>query len=224
MEIDATIASALLLGFFGSVHCVAMCGGLAGALGQVRLRPGPLRILVQHLGYGLGRITSYGVAGGFAGGLGNVLAGAAGPAGVSLLRVLCGLLLIAVGITLTGWWQATAQLEILGEKLWRRIAPLSQRLQPVDRIWKHYLIGMIWGWLPCGLVYGALTTAATTGDAMRGAAFMLAFGAGTLPALLATSAFSRALNQLTSHLGLRWTAGGVVIAFGLWTLVGGIPS
>jgi len=222
MEIDSAIASALLLGFFGSVHCVVMCGGLAGALGQVTARPGPRQVFAQHLGYGLGRISSYALAGGLAGSVGLALSSAIGPAGASLLRSLCGLLLIAVGITLAGWWPVTAQLEVLGGQLWRRIAPWSQRLMPLDRIWKHYLVGMIWGWLPCGLVYGALATAATTGGGVRGAAFMLAFGAGTLPALVATGSFSRGLNQLVSRAGLRWTAGGFVIAFGVWTLLAAV--
>ncbi len=224
MEVDPTIPSALLLGFFGSVHCVAMCGGLAGALGQISARPGPRRVLAQHLGHGLGRISSYGLAGAFAGSLGLALAGAAGPTGLSLLRVACGLLLMAVGITLAGWWPATARLEAFGERLWRRIAPWSQRFQPADRLWKHYALGMIWGWLPCGLVYGALTTAATTGSALRGAAFMLAFGAGTLPALLATGTLSRGLNQLTSRLDVRWAAGAFVVAFGFWTFLGAIRT
>ncbi len=222
MEIDSAIPSALVLGFFGSVHCVVMCGGLAGALGQVTARPGPRQVLAQHLSYGLGRISSYALAGGLAGSFGLALSGAIGPPGVTLLRTLCGLLLIAVGITLAGWWPVTARLEALGGHLWRRIAPWSQRLRPLDRIWKHYLVGMIWGWLPCGLVYGALATAATTGGGVRGAAFMLAFGAGTLPALLATGTFSRGLNSLVSRSGPRWIAGGVVIAFGLWTLLGAV--
>lgn len=220
MDVDFTIPGALLLGLFGSVHCLAMCGGLAGALGQVGPRPGAFRILAQHLGYGLGRISSYGLAGGLAGFLGLAVAGAAGPAGVSLLRALCGVLLIAVGITLAGWWPVTARLEAFGARFWRRLAPWSQRLRPADRIWKHYLIGMIWGWLPCGLVYGALATAAATGNGLRGAAFMLAFGVGTLPALVATGISSRGLYHLTSRTGVRWMAGVLVIAFGLWTLLG----
>jgi len=222
MATDPTIPGALLLGLFGSVHCVAMCGGIAGALGQVDAQAGPRRMLAQHLSYSLGRITSYALAGGVAGALGRALAGAAGPSGVSFLRVLCGLLLIGVGITLAGGWPVTAPLEAFGGKLWRRMAPLSKRLQPGDRFWKQYLIGMIWGWLPCGLVYGALTTAATTGDATRGATFMLTFGAGTLPALLATGTLSRGLSHLTSRTGLRWAAGGFVVIFGLWTLSGAV--
>ncbi len=138
----------------------------------------------------------------------------------------CGILLIAVGVTLAGWWPLTAPLEAAGARLWRRIAPLSRRLLSADpslapafRIWRHYLIGMVWGWLPCGLVYGALTTAATTGGAVHGAMFMLAFGVCTMPVLLATGAASQGLKRLTSHLGMRWTAGAFVVAFGLWTLI-----
>jgi len=138
---------------------------------------------------------------------------------VTLLRVACGLLLVAVGVTLAGWWPATARLEALGARLWRRIAPCSRHLRPADRTWKLFLLGMVWGWLPCGLVYGALAVAAASGGGARGAVFMLAFGLGTVPALVATGVFSQELARLTSRAGVRWTAGALVVCLGLWSVL-----
>lgn len=211
---------ALLLGLFGSIHCVGMCGGIAGALGQALPQRGGLVSIAHHVGYSLGRISSYCLAGALTGAAGHAVGSAMGGPGMRGLRVLCGLMLIAVGAYLAGWWSGVSRLESLGARLWRHISPLSARLQPVDRPWKIWATGAVWGWLPCGLVYGALATSAAAGSAARGALFMACFGLGTLPAVVATGAFSSGLARFTRRRETRWIAGTLVIAFGVWTIVG----
>ncbi|MBW2274924.1 MAG: sulfite exporter TauE/SafE family protein [Deltaproteobacteria bacterium] len=226
MNVEVTQTSAFLLGLFGAVHCIGMCGGIVGALTQTApnraithsvLTPPQL---VYPLGYSLGRIASYTIAGALAGALGFALAQGVGPAGSKAMRLLAGLFMIAGGSYVANWWLGMTRFEALGAHLWRHVSPLTRHFQPADQVWKVLVLGALWGWLPCGLVYAALAMAATTGTASGGALFMLSFGLGTLPALVATGALASTLSRFTRKSGARWVAGGLVVAFGVWTIMG----
>ena len=142
------------IGALGSPHCVAMCGGIAGALAMAGPSgcgaPAPL---ARQAAYNLGRVASYAIAGAVAGALGVALAQLLGPTGTLVLRALAALLLLALGLYLAGWWPGLARLERQGARLWRHIAPLAARLQPGRSLAGTLALGMLWGWLPCGLVY-----------------------------------------------------------------------
>lgn len=221
MSPDFSLSGGFLLGLFGGLHCIGMCGGivsaLAGASADARIdsRSGRANIAAQLL-YSAGRISSYTLAGAAAGGLGLSLLTLLGSDASRWLRILAGAFLVAAGCYLAGWWLGLARLEQFGEHAWRRIAPLSGRLQPLDRAWKQFAAGAVWGWLPCGLVYAALAGATASGGAAEGAAMMAAFGIGTLPALLAAGTASRALQ---SAVRTRRLAGGLLVAFGVWTII-----
>ncbi len=212
----------LAAGFFGSVHCFAMCGGIASALGlaaaPARRTPGAM--LGLQLCYSAGRVASYSVAGALAGSLGFFLTEALGPQGPFLLRILAGGFLVALGLYIAGWWLGLRQIEALGAKLWQRFSPLVKRLQPVNGPFKALLIGGLWGWLPCGLVYSVLVTASSAGSWAWGALTMTAFGVGTLPALLITGALAQRISVLARQREVRWAAGSLLLLFGCWTLVG----
>jgi sulfite exporter TauE/SafE len=111
-------------------------------------------------------------------------------------------------------------LERVGALLWRHVQPLSRRLLPVRTPAQALALGMVWGWLPCGLVYSALTTALASGSAGAGAATMLAFGLGTLPNLLLAGILATQLRALMQAPWLRRTAGLAVFAIGLYGLLG----
>lgn len=216
-ELPALLLSALLLGMLGGGHCIGMCGGLMGALTLAippEQRQRRLRLL---LAYNLGRIASYALAGLLLGGAGWALA--SGPA-ASVLRAIAGGLLVVMGLYLAGWWSGLTRIESLGRLLWRRLEPLARRLLPVGNARRALLLGAIWGWLPCGLVYSTLLWAASQGDALRSAVLMLAFGLGTLPVLLATGLAAERLTALLRRRGIRLAGGLLVILFGLWTLPG----
>jgi sulfite exporter TauE/SafE len=214
----APLAAALLLGLVGSLHCLGMCGGIAGALSQ-SLPPGPTGVNVLRSGlYSCGRITSYAAAGLGVGAAGQAFADASGL-GVGL-RIAAGLLLIGIALHVGGWWNALALIERAGLGVWRRLVPLVKRLGRPDRAWKIYAVGLLWGWLPCGLVYSSLATASTAGSARGGLLFMLCFGIGTLPALLLTSGLTVSLRALVQQRRTRTGAALLLFAFGLWTLHG----
>jgi len=211
------LISALILGLLGGGHCLGMCGGLMGALSlaiPAERRHQRLRLLVA---YNAGRILSYTAAGLLLGLAGWALA--SGPL-AAVLRSIAGLLLIAMGLYLAGWWSGLTRIEALGRGLWRRLQPITRRFMPITSAQRALLLGGLWGWLPCGLVYSTLLWAASQGDALHSAALMFAFGLGTLPVLLATGLAAERLVGLLRRRGVRVAGGLLVILFGLWTLPG----
>lgn len=180
--------------------------------------------LVRVLGYNLGRLSSYALAGALAGGIaagllrGADVLGWLAPA-QTVAYVMTNLVLILLGLYLTQWWSGMSRMEQLGSGLWTRLRPQAARLVPVDTPAKALLLGSLWGWLPCGMVYSALLTALMAGSAVQGALTMLAFGAGTLPVLLAAGLSGARLRQLAARPWVRRSAGVVVLAFGLLGLL-----
>lgn len=208
-----------LVGLLGGTHCVGMCGGIVGAL-TVQI-PGPARRpWAIHLAYNLGRIATYG-------GLGALM-GAIGSAGLLLngmlpvqltLYVLANLMLVALGLYLTGFTRVLAPVERIGQRIWRRVQPLTRRFLPASSPARALPLGMLWGLLPCGLVYSVLATALVTGSAGRGAGLMLAFGLGTLPNLLLAGMLFKRLRDITRNRKVRLASGLLVLAFGVFGLV-----
>lgn len=218
----SAVASALLLGLAGLVHCVGMCGGIAGtlALGLHRdVRAARSRLWSFLLLYNLGRLTSYSLAGGivgFAGASAQALAlGVAFPLG----HLITAVFMVIAGLHVAGWWNGLAPMERGGGILWGRyLQPLSRRFLPVRRPGAAFLAGCVWGWMPCGLVYAALVLAAIQADPLRGALVMLSFGLGTLPALMGSGLFAEKAVVLIRANRLRAVLGTVVMAVGLFAL------
>lgn len=217
LELAPQLVSALILGLLGGGHCLGMCGGLMGALTlaiPAEQRGRRVRLL---LGYNLGRIFSYAAAGLLIGLAGWAVASS--PAAMAL-RVVAALLLICMGLYLAGWWSGLTRIEALGRGLWRFIQPLTRRFMPVSSVPRALILGALWGWLPCGLVYSTLLWAASQGNALDSALLMFAFGLGTWPVLLATGLAAERLTALLRKRGVRIAGGLLVILFGLWTLPG----
>lgn len=217
LELAPLLVSALILGLLGGGHCLGMCGGLMGALTLAIPAEQRARRFRLLLAYNLGRILSYATAGILIGLAGWALANS--PAAM-LLRVVAALLLIAMGLYLAGWWSGLTRVEGLGRHLWRHLQPIASRLMPVSSLPRALLLGAIWGWLPCGLVYSTLLWAASQGSALDSGLLMLAFGLGTWPVLLATGMAAERLTALLRQRGVRVAGGLLVILFGLWTLPG----
>lgn len=217
LELLPLLISALILGLLGGGHCLGMCGGLMGALTLVIPAEKRQQRFFFLLAYNLGRILSYALAGLLIGLAGWALT--AGPLG-TFMRVLASLLLIAMGLYLAGWWSGLTRIEALGRNLWRVIQPLTKHFMPVTSAPKALVLGALWGWLPCGLVYSTLLWAASQGNALNSAALMLAFGMGTLPVLMATGLAAERVTALLRRQGIRMAGGVLVMLFGLWTLPG----
>lgn len=212
--LELSLTAAFLVGLLGGGHCVGMCGGIVGAIGMTL--PADRSRLPFLLGYNGGRIFSYALAGTLAGALGasGLLLDHLFPVG-KLLYALANLMLVLLGLYLAGIWRVLTRLEALGGLLWRRIQPLTRRLLPVRTPLRAFLLGMLWGWLPCGLVYSVLVAAIASASAAGGGMLMLAFGLGTLPTLLTMGLAAARLKSWLQQRWLRRLCGLVVVGFGL---------
>lgn len=212
-----------LTGLLGSVHCLAMCGGVVTALSAPPRRTNVIPIVATArplagamLAYHAGRLASYAAAGALAGGLAGQVAGLVKLAGLQLgLYWMASLVLVALGLHFMGQWQGLARIEALGGVLWRRLQPLRARLPSAASPLGAVAVGALWGWLPCAMVYSVLLVAMLSGSAWQGAALMLAFGAGTLPMLLTIGIGGAALGRHLRRPGLRVGAGLLILCFGL---------
>jgi sulfite exporter TauE/SafE len=211
---DSSYLALFLIGLLGGTHCIGMCGGIVSALSLgVASRP------ALHLAYNLGRIVSYALAGAMAGALGGASLVLSEQLPVRLiLYLLANLMLVALGLYLMGMTQALAFSERFGQQLWWHVQPLTRRYLPARTVAQAFPLGLLWGWLPCGLVYSALVTALASGSAWHGAALMLAFGAGTLPNLLLAGLLALRLKEYAAKAAVRSTAGLLVLAFGAYGL------
>lgn len=214
---ELALGTAFLAGILGSLHCVAMCGGLATAMGATRAS-GASR--GQPWLYQLGRIASYGTAGAIVGSLGRIAGmGFETSRWSQLLRLGTALMVIVLGLQMAvgrGSQRSWLRLpEKAGALLWRRLAPAVTSRLPRAPAWRALSLGMLWGWLPCGLVYSVLLIAAFAGGFAGGAATMLAFGLGTLPSMLGISYVSAQLTR--GHGTLPRLLGALIVACGLWT-------
>lgn len=227
MSLSPIVVSAFLMGLFGGVHCVAMCGGVVGVLcsaaprcpsasGSARLRAAP-----YWLAYNFGRVASYALLGLLFGALGSLSTGMFPLDGVRFgLRAVAALCMLAVGLHLAGLPSGIKALESAGAPLWRRLAPLTKRFLPLRTPWHALVLGALWGLMPCGLLYGALALAASAESPAMGAATMAAFGIATLPVMLTMSAVAQGVSRALARAWVRRTAGAVVLAFGLWSTAG----
>lgn len=188
--------AALLMGLAGATHCVAMCGGLANTVTLISPFENKQSQTAALLCYHLGRLCSYALMGAMLGGAFSSLAfWAANQQGLIVLRLLAAIMMIVMACYLAGWNAWLLKVEQLGKFGWRWLAPMQQPIRRLPLFPRGFFMGMLWGWLPCGLVYSALSWAAVSGQASQGALFMLLFGVGTLPALLLVNAVSHWLKK-----------------------------
>lgn len=240
---EFSIIAVFFVGLLSGVHCLGMCGSivgiLTGQLPQPALQRSPSsggagkrlslweRLKTKngarwpfHLAYSSGRIASYTLAG--------ALVGAVGQTGMllrddvpvqHLLFALSSLMLVALGLYIAGISGLVRRIEGLGKFLWQRVQPLTRGLLPVKTPFQAFLLGTLWGWMPCGLVYSVLVTALASGRAESGALVMLAFGLGTLPNLLLIGMFWESIRRWVQSQQVRLAAGLLVASFGLYGLV-----
>lgn len=217
MEAEALLGIAFLAGALGSSHCLGMCGPVVVLLE----RPDTgARSLPRRLIYNAGRLLFYMLLGGLAGGAGATLLNLAGvERGLTILRVAATLFVFLLGVQLLADVRLSRHLDRIGAGIWRQLAPFSKHVLPMTTPLRTLAAGFLWGALPCGLVYGAVSLAATAASAANGALVMASFFAGTLPALLVAGASAHRLSRWTRSASLRRPAGAVLCIVAILALV-----
>lgn len=221
MLTESLYLSAFLMGLLGSTHCAGMCGGIVSAL-TIGIDPQQrtTRTPPYLLAYNGGRILSYMVAGAVIAAVGGLLS-ALGEGIVvrQLFTLLSATLMVLLGLYLSGWWPtAILKIEQGGALIWRQIEPIAKRWIPIRSMTQATVAGLLWGWLPCGLVYTALLWAMSAESTLQGALIMGSFGLGTLPALFGLGLLSEKLGQHLQRPWVRASAGIMVATFGIFQL------
>jgi hypothetical protein len=224
LAIETSYIAAFLVGLLGGVHCVGMCGGIVGALCLGLKQDSLTDVAAQNktrssftflLAYNAGRISSYTFAG--------ILMGGVGWLGSHLfdiyalqkvLEIIAAVFMLALGLYIAGWWKILANIESIGGKvIWKRLEPLGRRFMPVLSYRQAFSLGLVWGWLPCGLVYSVIIWTISTQSPVEGGLLMLSFGLGTLPNLLLMGVFASTLNQFIQQTWVRQIAGVMIMLF-----------
>jgi len=210
------LSAALVSGLMGGLHCAAMCGGIATGFSAIARGSQSWALALQA---NLGRIGGYTLAGAIVGGLGHGLLSVLRLPWLGLaLRLLVGLLLIGLALRLLGIGQRFAQRFTPATLLWSWLRPLQQHLFPANTVLRRLLLGLLWGWLPCGLSLSLLSVAWLQASARNGALTMLAFGIGTLPVMLPLTWSGQRLSGWLQRSPLRYLAACFVFTSGLLTL------
>lgn len=220
MPIDLlTLIAALASGVMGSVHCMAMCGGIATGLGAASASsPDARSLLAMSTTLNLGRVCGYAVAGALAGSVGMGMSRVIDVlAWQTALRVGLGMALMLIALRVAGVgdrWNALSRVSAL---VWRGLAPLQRRLVPARTLPRRWALGMLWGWMPCGLSGSLLLVAWLEADAVHGALVMVAFGVGTLVAMVPLTFSGARLGGRFAQPGRRRAAAALIFSMGLIT-------
>ena len=214
--IDPLYISAFIMGLIGSGHCIAMCGGIASSL---QLATDKKRPVAYTTAYNIGRATSYVLAGALVAGISSQFASQSHWFSLGL-SFFSGVFMLLVGFYIMRLGASLQWLESLGKTLiWQHLVKLNRFLMPINSIPKAVAYGALWGWLPCGLVYTALTWAMTGKTALEGAGVMLFFALGTFPAMLSIGMGAQVLHKLLNHPWARITMGSILIWYGIYLLI-----
>lgn len=209
---EFSLVTAFLIGIAGGVHCYGMCGGITLAMRAAS--PPDSSHLPFAISYHLGRITSYTAAGAITGSLGWMVS-TSSSFGVYFLQIISIVMLILMGLYIGQWYRGLAVLEKLGGHLWRIIQPWSKRFIPFKSPLSAFPYGLIWGWLPCGLVYSTLTWSMASNHPAEGASIMFAFGLGTFPTMLLASMAAHKVMTFYQHSLTRKVISLLLIAYAL---------
>ena len=214
-----SIATIAFLGAFG--HCIGMCGGIVIAYSsrKVDAQWSSLMQGLAHLIYSFGRITTYVMLGAIFGAIGGVAQFNGYTTGA--MTIIAGIFMILAGLSLLGKLEFLTKLEhsFSGSK-WYQDA-FRQVLQSKS-LYSFYILGLLNGLLPCGLVYFFAVTAASTGSPLWGALVMFIFGLSTIPALFGLGFFTQLLTKSALRKMMMNLASIIVILFGLYTIYRGV--
>lgn len=224
--------TAFMAGLLGSGHCFAMCGGIAGSLGVAGQSKSGLgksgsgkagqgrQFAVtawKGLQFNLGRILGYAIAGSLTALLLGSISHLSGLQWLAVfLRALTALLVALIGFRYLFEWRGLDIIERWGARVWLRVAPFANRFAASPGGAGRIMLGLCWGFLPCGLVYTLLLTAASTAKAAIGASVMLAFGIGTLPSMLGLTLAAPALATVLRDRDFRRFIGLSLILLAIW--------
>ena len=217
------VLTAWLVGTLGGVHCLSMCGGFITAVASRTTPAGqPIALLPaatvarRQLAYHVARIASYALLGAAFGAAGAVAIDALPLASLQrALYIVANGFLLVLGVVILLRSPGLPWLQRAGGKAFAVLLHLARPLLRHPGLRGRIALGLIWGLVPCAMVYSVLPLAMFAGGAWQGAAVMVAFGAGTLPNLLLAGFMLERAKRWLDMRALRYSASALMIAFGL---------
>jgi len=210
------------IGLFGSTHCIGMCGGILSALSiaisnkQSNNKKNKYCIL-----YNIGRISMYVIIFIILSIISNLLDKATSEITIKILRIISGFLLVIIGLYLSNFWSGIIYLEKVGLFFWNSISILIKFIVPVNSYIKAYILGLIWGLIPCGLVYTTILLALVNTNFNFSLVLIIFFGIGTLPAMMMTGIIYTKYSFLFLDKNIKYFFGIFIILFGIWNIISG---
>jgi len=212
------ITAALIAGLLGSAHCFGMCGGIAGAL-QLAIPKTPRAHLIYLLSYNIGRIIGYSLLGLVAGIISLSVAKTLGvEIGLNLLRVFGAIFLFLMAAYIGRWWMILSKFEKFGQKIFNPIRNFGKKWLPLSNPFEAIVVGILWGFLPCGLVYSALAYSASATSITDAVLRMTAFGIGTLPALGLMGGIASSVKVWVQKPAVKQVAALLLLGIAVWTI------
>ncbi len=213
-----SIVTIAFLGSFG--HCIGMCGGIVIAYSSRKIEDNWSTVTqtLAHLIYSFGRITTYVMLGVIFGAIGGVVQfNGYTTAGMT---IVAGIFMILAGLSLLGKIKFLTRLEhsFSSSRVYRNI---FRHVLQSKSLYSFYILGLVNGLLPCGLVYFFAVTSASTGSPFWGGVVMLIFGLSTIPAMLGLGLFTQILNRGSFRQLMMNIASIIVILFGVYTIYRG---
>ncbi|GEA50881.1 cytochrome biogenesis protein [Vibrio inusitatus NBRC 102082] len=206
---------AFLIGLAGAGHCMGMCGGIASAV-ALNGRKNSFQITLL---YNFGRISSYLLIGALVGGaVASSLTVFDSSHFLTVLRAIAAVMILLLGLYLAQWWNGLLKIEKMGQHLWKYLSPIAAKMIPLRSPWYAFPVGMVWGWIPCGMVYSMLSWAAVAGSATNGLLIMGCFGLGTLPAMILVGAGSAKYSQFFRSQIIRRVIGSLMIVYSIYSI------
>lgn len=225
---DTSIGTAFLVGLLGGVHCAGMCGGIVAAMsGPTTIAPRRTTIMIRAAApeantlagtsaYNLGRLVTYAAGGAVVGSLGSIANLAATLLPVQQIAfVMMNLVLLVLGLRHMGALRTLGVLDTTGNGVWRRLQPLAARSLGANTLPRKFAAGLVWGWVPCAMVYGMLLAALASRSPSHGAALMATFWLGTLPNLLGLAWVATRSRNLFRSAHARLAGGALIVVFAL---------
>jgi sulfite exporter TauE/SafE len=218
------LASAFLFGLAGGLHCLTMCGGFLAAImsrdaartpAPVPLHPA-LALARRQWVYQAGRIGTYMLLGAVFGAAGATVLDSVSLLPVQkTLYVVANVFLLALAVSLVVNTPGVAFLQRAGVRVFATALPRLRPLLHGSGLASQWALGLVWGLVPCALIYSVLPLALFSGGAWQGALVMLAFGVGTLPNLLAAGFLLHRVKRALGAKAWRFTAASLLVALGL---------
>ena len=216
----AVLITAFLAGLLGSGQCFGMCGGIAGSLGALSGGSGRKQLVLPAFQFNLGRLLGYAILGAIAAGIiGAVGEIVALKAYAKWFRVVTAVMVLIIGLQFLVDWGSLNFIEKGGAGIWKKIAPIAAKVSQRNDWIGRTGLGICWGFLPCGLVYTVLVTAASTGNSVTGALTMFSFGVGTAPAMMGLTVAAPALATFLSDKLVRRIVGFSLIVLAIWMMM-----